>query len=153
MKKQLQLLFVLIATNFFIFSSCNKSDDPPTPPKTKTVLLSQSNWKFKSATANGADASGYLTTCQKDNIYTFVAAGTGIADEGPTKCNGADPQTTSFTWIFTTNETVIQVSSPFFTNTSNNFTLISLTETELVVSTYYTPPVGPSVLVTITFQH
>lgn len=152
MKKHLRLLFALVAVNFFIFSSCNKNDDPPIV-KTKTQLLSQSSWKFKGATANGSDASSYITACQKDNIYAFLATGAGTTDEGATKCNAADQQTTSFSWNFATNETVIQVSSAFFTNTSNDFTLMSLTETELVVSTYYIPPVGPSILVTITFQH
>ena len=153
MKKQLGFLCVLIAANFFIFSSCNKTDNPPPAPKTKTQLLTQSSWKFKSATANGADASGYLQTCQKDNIYTFLVAGTGTVDEGPTKCNAGDPQTTSLTWSFMSNETILHINTALFTNTSNDFTLISLSETELVVSTFYTPPVGPSVLVTITFQH
>jgi Lipocalin-like domain len=152
MKKQFAFLIPAFTLVLFAISSCGKEDDPIVV-KTKTELLAQGSWKFKSATASGSDASGYLTTCQKDNIYTFVAAGTGTTDEGLTKCNVVDPQTTSFTWIFTTNETVIQVSSAFFTNTSNNFTLISLTETELVVSTFYNPLLGPSILVTITFQH
>ena len=152
MKKQIQLLIVLIAANFFIYSSCKKSNDPPVT-KSKTELLSQGTWKFKSATANGSDASGYLTACQKDNIYTFLAAGTGTVDEGPTKCNVGDPQITSLTWNFASNETILHISSALFTNTSNDFTLITLTETELMVSTFYFPPVGPSILVTITFQH
>src|SRR5258705_5509909 len=79
MKKQLSFLFVVVAANFFIYSSCNKTDYTPPTPKTKTQLLTQGSWKFKSATANGADASGFLQACQKDNIYTFVAAGTGTA--------------------------------------------------------------------------
>jgi hypothetical protein len=153
MKKKLTLLFVLIAANFFIFSSCNKDDAPAPTPKTKTQLMTQSSWKFKSATANGADASGYLQACQKDNIYTFLVAGTGTADEGPTKCNAADPQTTALTWNFANNETMLHISTALFTNTSNDFTLVSISETELVVSTFYTPPVGPAILVTITFQH
>jgi hypothetical protein len=153
MKKQIQFLIVLIAANFFIFSSCNKSDVTPPTPKTKTQLLTQGSWKFKSATANGGDASGYLSACQKDNIYTFLAAGTGTVDEGLTKCNPADQQTTSFTWSFMTNETILHINTALFTNTTNDFTLISLSETELVVSTFYTPLVGPSVLITITFLH
>jgi hypothetical protein len=152
MKKQIRLLFVLVAANFFIFSSCHKTDTPPAP-KTKTQLLTQATWKFKSATAGGSDASGYLLACQKDNIYTFLAAGTGTVDEGLTKCNVADPQTTSLTWNFATNETILHVSAPLFSNTGNDFTLVSLTETVIVVSTYYTPLVGPSILVTITFLH
>lgn len=153
MKKIIPILLILFAANFLISSSCNKNDDPPAPVKTKTQLLTQSPWKFKSAMVGTTDYSSSLQACQRDNIYSFAAAGTGTTDEGPTKCNGADPQTTNFTWNFTTNETIIHVSSPFFTNTTNDFNLITLTETELVVSTSYTPPFGPILLITVTFQH
>ncbi|HKC34596.1 MAG TPA: lipocalin family protein [Chitinophagaceae bacterium] len=153
MKKQLTVLFALIAANFFIYSSCNKSDYTPPTPKTKTQLLTQGSWKFKGATANGGDASGYLSACQKDNIYTFVAGGTGTANEGATTCNPGDPQSTPLTWSFMTNETILHINTALFTNTSNDFTLMSLSETELVVSTTYTPIGGPAILVTITFQH
>ncbi len=152
MKKLLSFLCVLIAANFFISSSCNKSDDPP-PPKTKTELLTTGSWRFSSATYNGADASGYLQACQKDNFYIFLVAGTGTVNEGPTTCNVGDPPTSSFTWNFATNETILHVNAPFFSNTSNDFTLVSISETQLVVSTLYTPPVGPSITVTVTFVH
>ncbi len=153
MKKHLSLLFVLITANFFIFSSCNKDDDPPVP-KTKTQLLTQGTWKFKSATVGGTDYSSSLQTCQKDNILTFAAAGTGTIDEGATKCNPVtDPQTSPLTWNFASGETILQVSVPLFSGLGNDFTLISLTETELVVSIVYTPPLGPSLTVVITFQH
>jgi hypothetical protein len=153
MKKQLSFLFVLIAANFFIYSSCKKNDYTPPTPKTKTELLTLNSWKFRSATAGGSDASSYLQACQKDNIYTFLTAGTGTTDEGPTKCNAGDPQTTNLTWNFAASETILHISSVLFTNTSNDFTLISLSETELVVQTYYTPPIGPTILITISFQH
>ena len=153
MKKLISILLILFAASFLLSSSCNKNDNPPAPIKTKTQLLTQSPWKFKSATAGGSDASGFLQACQKDNIYTFAAAGTGTTDEGPSKCNTGDPQITSFTWNFASNETMLQVSSVFFSNTNTNFDLVSLTETELVVKTFYTPPIGPFIEVTITFQH
>ena len=153
MKKQISFLLILIAANFFIFSSCNKSEDPPPPPKTKTQLLTQSTWKFKSATASGTDISSQLQTCQKDNILTFAAAGTGTVDEGATKCNAIDPQISSLTWNFASGETILHVSTSLFAGTGNDFTLISLTETELVVSIGYAPPVGPILLIVITFQH
>ena len=152
MKKQLSLLTFMFFACFFVFYSCSNKDVTPVP-KTKTELLTQSSWKFNNAKANGSDASGYLQTCQRDNIYTFAASGSGTIDEGPSKCNGSDPQTTPFTWNFASNETIIHISVSLFNNTNNDFDLISLTDTELIVSTYYTPPIGPSVLVTITFQH
>lgn len=152
MKRYFHLLVVLIAANLFIFSSCNKDDDPPVP-KTKTQLLTQSTWKFKSATVGGTDYSSNLQVCQKDNILTFTTVGTGTIDEGATKCNVADPPTSPLTWNFVSGETILQVSVPLFSGLGNNFTLISLSETELVVSIVYTPPLGPSLTVVITFQH
>ena len=152
MKKQLSLLILLVTISSFIFYSCSNKDTTPAP-KTKTELLTQGSWKFKSAFIGATDYSSSLQACQKDNIYTFVAAGTGTADEGLTKCNGADPQTFSLTWNWVSNETILHINTTLFSNTSNDFTLISLSETELVVDTWYTPPVGPSLLIRVTFQH
>lgn len=140
-------------TSLFVIS-CNNKDSTPNPtPKTKTELLTQSSWKYKSATVGGADASSYLQTCQKDNILTFISNGNGNGDEGASKCNAGDPQTYSFTWNFASSETILHTSSPFFTNGTNDFTINSLTETEMILQMPYNPPVGASVIVVVTFQH
>lgn len=152
MKKQFAFLIPTFILVLFVVSSCGKEDDPIVV-KTKTELLAQGSWKFKSATVGGVDASSSLQACQKDNILTFTAAGAGTIDEGLTKCNGGDPQQAFLTWNFAANETTLHVSNPLFTNTGNDFTLVSISETELVVSIGYAPPVGPVVLVTITFSH
>lgn len=154
MKKQIGFLLVLIAANFFIFSSCNKSDYNPPAPKTKTELIMQGSWKFKSATASGTDISNQappFDACRKDNILTFTSVSAGNVNEGLTSCS--PPEATTFTWSFTNNETVLHISAVLFPGGMNDFTLVSLTETELVVSQFYTPPLGPSILVVITFQH
>lgn len=136
-------------------SSCGKDENPPAP-KTKTELLTQGTWKFKSASAAGTDVSNQappFNACRKDNILTFTAAGAGTIDEGATKCASGDPQTSPVTWSFLSNETMLRVSVPLFPNTGNDFTLVSLSETELVVSIGYAPPVGATILVTIIFTH
>lgn len=152
MKKQFTLLVAGFVMIFFIFASCNKNDNNP-PSKTKTQLITQGTWKFQTATANGTDVSGNLRACQKDNIYIFLAAGTGTADEGPTRCNLGDPATNPFNWNFLSSETILHISTLLFTNGGNDFTIISLTETELVVSQPYTPPTGPTIIMIITFIH
>jgi hypothetical protein len=151
MKKQIASLMVCSLAILFLLPACQKDNDDNTPPpKTKTELISQSTWKFSAATVGGADASGYLQACQKDNIYTFVAAGTGTIDEGPLKCNpSSDPQTTPFTWNFASSETMLHISTVLFTGGSNDFTLVSLTATQLVASQNY-PPYGTIV---VTFIH
>jgi Lipocalin-like domain len=150
MKKQIASLIVCSLTILFLLPACQKDDNnnPPTP-KTKTQLISQSSWKFSTATVSGANASGYLQACQKDNIYTFVAAGTGTIDEGPSKCNSGDAQTNPFTWNFASSENMLHISTVLFTGGSNDFTLVSLTETELIASQNY-PPYGTIV---VTFVH
>jgi hypothetical protein len=114
-------------------TGCSKDDDNPTP-KTNTELLTMSTWKFSDAKVGGNSIAAFLETCQKDNILTFLAAGTGTAAEGATKCNAADPDSSPFNWNFLTNETVLFVSTPFFTGGSTTFTIVSLTETQLVLS-------------------
>lgn len=133
MKKK-SLLFALTCMAFvFVISGCSKGGDDTPAPKTKTELITKANWKFSDAKVSGVSVASFIQSCQKDNILTFLAAGTGTADEGATKCNMSDPQTNPFTWSFQTNETVLFVSTPFFSGGSSTFTIVSLTETELVV--------------------
>ena len=152
MKKQFACLVTIFTISLFIFPSCGKDYTTPAP-KTKTQLLTQSTWKFKSAFAGSTDISSSIQTCQKDNILTFATAGTGTLDEGATKCNSGDPQTNPFTWNFQSSETILFISATLFTGGSSTFTLVSLTETDLVVSQTITPPAGPSFLATVTFGH
>ena len=113
---------------------CSKDDDSNPAPKTNTELLTTGTWKFSDIKVNGTSVAGLFDPCQKDNILTFLAAGTGTADEGATKCDPNDPDSNSFNWNFETNETVLFVSTPFFTGGSSTFTIVSLTESQLVLS-------------------
>ena len=148
MKKQILSIISCIAISILFLTGCQKDDNPAPAAKTKTELISQSTWKFSAATVGGTNVSGSLQACQKDNIMTFVAAGTGTIDEGPTKCNSGDPQTNPFTWNFVSSETVVHVSAVLFTGGSNDFTIVSLTATELIVS-----QVISSQTVVVTFIH
>ena len=152
MQKKLILLSAIFSFSLLINSSCSKDDDDAPAAKTKTELITKTTWKFSDAKVGGGSVSAFLQTCQKDNILTFVAAGTGTADEGTTKCDAADPQTNPFTWSFQTNETVLFVSTPLFTGGSSTFTIVSLTETELVVSQNITVS-GTTQNAVITFVH
>jgi hypothetical protein len=148
--KLLKLITVpLSATVFFI--ACSKSSDNPTS-KNKTELLTQSSWKFDNAKVSGVDVSGLLQTCQKDNVYVFAAAGTGTLDEGAAKCSQSDPQTIPFNWNFESNETILNVSTVLIAGGGNKFTIVSLTETQLVVSQNITLS-GSSQTAVVTFIH
>jgi Lipocalin-like domain len=152
MQKKLILLSGIVAFFLLINSSCSKDNDPAPAAKTKTELIVKTTWKFSDAKVGGASVSAFLQTCQKDNILTFIAAGTGTADEGTTKCDVTDPQTNAFAWSFQTNETVLFISTPLFSGGTSTFTIVSLTDTELVVSQNITVS-GTNQNAVITFVH
>ena len=133
MKKHFTYLIAIYTLIMVAMPACDKDDDDP-PAKTKTELITASSWKFSAATVGGSDVSAFLQTCQKNNTMLFVTGGTGTVDEGATKCNAGDPQTTSFTWNFQDSETKLYVSSVLFTGGSNTSTLVTLNETTLVLS-------------------
>jgi hypothetical protein len=144
-----KLLLPALLTTLII--SCNKKGDLP---KTKTTLLTQFSWKFSAATVGGADASSAIEPCRKDNVLSFSANGTGTADEGAIKCNGTDPQTYAITWSFLSGETQIKILPLLFPTGSDTYTIITLTETQLILSQNMAlpPPFGTQNVV-VTFVH
>lgn len=148
-KRNFAIVICLSATIFL--ASCSKEDDNTPPPKTKTELITSSSWKFESANASGiGDVSNApQLACFKDNILTFTSASAGNINEGVNICS---PSTAgAFTWNFTTNETVLVLSGTIIPGGSGTFNIVSLNETNLVVSQTVNFP--PSVLMTITFKH
>ncbi len=124
-------VFALLSILFFACKKNSVSNNNPS--KTKTDLITASLWRFDNATMAGVDVSGYFNDCEKDNTVTFVSNGTGTIDEGPTKCDPGDPQTTSFNWAFQNNETTIHTTTPLFPGTGD-FKISTLNETQLSVS-------------------
>jgi len=146
MKNKITLFLAFLSTIVIVIPACEKEGDPvPPASKTKTQLLTQSSWKFSAATASGIDVSSSLQACQKDNIYSFIAVGTGTFDEGPAKCNAGDPQTTPFTWNWLNSEATLHISTILFTGGNSDFTLVTLSETQLIVSQLIS---GQTVIVT-----
>ena len=130
--------------------SCGKDDG--STKKSRTELLCQASWKFSAATVGGVDVSNNLQPCQKDNIVKFNTIGDGSLDEGASKCNSGDPQTTTMNWSFQSNETQLQVSTILFTGGSNLFNIVTLTESQLVVSQNITVG-GTAQNAVVTFIH
>jgi hypothetical protein len=92
-------------------ASCKKDSGAS---KTKTEYLTQKAWKIESVSISisGASQNIPIDACQLDDSDLFAAAGTGTYDNGATKCNVADAQTSTFTWSFKENETIISLSGP-----------------------------------------
>lgn len=138
--------------SIIIFFAACKKDSNNNTPKTNTDLLVQASWIFDNATVGGSDVSSLIQACQKDNTLSFAAGGTGTLDEGATKCNSSDPQSSPFTWSFATNETVLHVSATLFTGGSSDFNIITLTETQLILSQNINIA-GTSQNAIVTFKH
>lgn len=142
-------LLALVALSFI---SCSKDDDPAPANKTKTELITTGSWKFEKGTANGiGDISSFIDACYKDNIITFSANKTGNVNEGALACSPSNAG--NFNWEFTSNETILHISTTLFTGGSNDFTLVSLNETNLVVSQLMTIAPYPATTVEVTFIH
>jgi hypothetical protein len=118
--------------------SCKKSNDGGANSTNKTTLLTLQAWKIKSigidvnkdGTSDG-DATAYFTACRLDNTWLFKTDGTGVGDEGASKCLPADPQSAPFSWAFKNNETILGGT---YNLAAKDLTIISLNETNLVVS-------------------
>lgn len=118
----------------------------------KVYFLTLNTWKFDNAKVGSTDVSALIQACQKDNIVTFSSDFTGLLDEGATKCNSSDPQTTPFTWSFMSNETILHVSTVLFTGGASDFTIVSLSSTQLVLSQQINIS-GTMQTVVVTFVH
>jgi len=116
---KLSIKTIAIACLIVGVTSCKK-DATPTPAPTKTELLTGKNWKVTAFTSNPAidwtgtgvmvtDIYAQMQACEKDDLFMFNTNGTTTDDEGATKCNPADPQTTSGTWAFNSTQTIITV--------------------------------------------
>lgn len=151
MKKEYNVAFAILLVLFFGLSSCKKNgQDAPT----KSENLTRSSWKFSSATAGGIDISNNPDiSCIKDDVVTFQVNGNGNVNEGANVCN---PTTAgNFTWTLQNNETQLVMSSGLFPAGSGTFTIVSLSETTLVISqnVFIPPSSSTSVLVTATYTH
>ena len=138
---KIKIWALILPMGLAFLPACQKSGDSgsDTPAKTKTQLLTKSAWRFDHAgldldnngTIDSPIPAGILQTCDTDGTITFNANGTGVGDEGPTKCDASDPQTANFTWSLKSSETVISISNVLFGGLSGDIKLLSVSETEL----------------------
>jgi len=92
--------------------SCSKD---PGDDFSKQDALTTGTWKLTGAgrdyNKDGVyeeDIYGFIQDCFKDNIYTFQADGNLVTDDGPTKCNSGNSQTTTIPWSFINNQSQLQ---------------------------------------------
>jgi len=151
-------VFAALTISLLGLAACsNKDDSGPT----NTELLTSATWKYKNA---GVDVNndgfidtgvppGYVGDCDKDNLLTFKSDGTGILDEGATKCDPGEPQTKPFTWTFKNNETVINFPSAVFSGITGDVKILKLTSTELNLSKEVNIGGTTTVFIVVELQH
>jgi Lipocalin-like domain len=152
MRKRSSFLPILAVCTLLILS-CGKDNPDPVPAKTKTELITSSSWKFQSASAAGTDISSTSQlACFVDNEITFSSNLTGTINEATVVCS---PSTAGpFTWSFQASETILQLSTALFPGGSSSFTIVSLNETNMVLSqNVVIPPSSSPIAVSVTFKH
>jgi hypothetical protein len=134
MRKHYLLLALVIS--IFFFQSCRGDQDDSQPNITSnTELLCASPWKAYAATIDpalnigGKMVTDFLTQfedCEIDDCTKYNIDGTGIYDEGPTKCDSTYPQTSSISWSFTSNDetTLTEDGETYYIKELNETTLI-----------------------------
>lgn len=154
-QNKLTLLFfgVLIGGSSLFLTNCKKDEKNPEPvtntPSTQsnTERLTGKNFKMTALTVDPAilgvsDYYSQLRDCEKDNIIRFDTPNIYKEDEGPTKCNANDVQTTTGTWVWNTDETIITIThngeSQSWTVIINDGTTLKVKYTENINGTNYT---------------
>ena len=113
--------------------SCAKKGDDPTPPPTRTQLLSAKKWQVKSSIIEGqgqptVDIYALTPIDKRDDFQRFDLPNTFVYDEGPTKFRAIDPQTQLGLWALSNNDTQLTISFRGYTNT---YLIEELTSTSL----------------------
>ena len=142
----------------FIIYGCDKDDDKGNSEKEKIALITSATWKYdtvgidnnKDGKPDQALPPGFeIEKCETDNTITFKSDSTGILNEGATKCDNNDPQTTPFTWWLKENGSVLYSPNPIFSSSfDGDFKLGEVTTSRLrVIKDVSFPLVGTKTIV------
>jgi hypothetical protein len=111
------------------------------PQGTRLTLLTDKNWIITAATISpGVNIGGTIITdfygqyqpCDKDDFIRFERPSVFKSDEGATKCNMTSPQTTTGTWVFNSDQTIVTVTEQGGAPVSIN--ILELTDSTLRIS-------------------
>ncbi len=126
-------LTVAAAFTLLLGSGCQKDEDAQDP--SGADILTSGQWRLTAAVANPpvtvaglpiSDVYPFIDPCIKDNYYVFDKNGTAELNEGPTKCDPADPQTSTVNWSLSADEKELTIDG-------ETGTVLELTATRLRV--------------------
>ena len=92
-----------------------------------------------------------VKSCSLDNTYTFNTNGSGTINEDALKCDPIDPQTSTFSWVFKSSETILSADFKL-AGWSGDGTITALNDTSLI---FYkdTLVLGNSVRAIVSLKH
>ena len=108
---------LLFASLLFILTSCEKDKDDVVD---KSKLLTSGHWQITALNVEPAidwfgtpvtNVYSQLPACVKDNLTIFKPNGTINYDEGPSRCDPNEPQTTTGTWAFNIDQTILSLTT------------------------------------------
>src|SRR5437762_148004 len=129
-----KLILCVIAIGAITISGCKKDKE------SNTDKLTDKNWKLTASTVNppinlgGPDITDWyaqMDACDQDDLTIFKDNGIVNFDTSTDHCIAGEAQTTSGTWAFNTDETVVTVTEP---SGVRSFTLVSLSGSEMKVT-------------------
>ncbi len=100
-------------------TSCKKDDEDKTPDT--RALITGGSWQLKALTVDPAidwfgmpvnNLYAAFPACLKDDRTIFQVNGAVTFDEGPSRCEPEDPQTTSATWSLSPDRQTVTVTYP-----------------------------------------
>jgi hypothetical protein len=122
-------------------TACDKDKDSSPNPAASENQLVDKNWQMSAMQISPAmeteagpisDLYAWMPGCSKDDFLRFEKNGTFKGDEGSSKCEDEDPQTTSSgTWTLTDGNkklTMVEDGEP------QTFTVVNLSKEELKLS-------------------
>lgn len=154
-------LFLPIAASLSFFACQKETNSGSADAKTNDITAAA--WVHESSGVD-VDKNGTIDlpltsagvqACRLDNTLTFKKDGTAIADEGATKCDNADPQTTNFNWNFADNETSLVISNNVFAALNGKLKIKTLNSTNFTLTkdTTITMPTTLNVTVIVNLKH
>lgn len=133
--KDLRMKYTLLIIGLcFSVLSCDKDSNPSVD---KTQQLTSADWRYDNGgigDANGNilidfSTTGTIPPCTIDNTIRFNSNGSGTISENANVCSNA-PATSSFTWSFSNNQTVLNVSAGAVAGIGGSFRIKELSDTK-----------------------
>ena len=127
----------------------DKKGDSPAP--SRTDLLTDRNWITTAFTVSpGLAIPGGATItdiyaqpppCDRDDFVRFEKPNVFKRDEGANKCTQSDPQTTTGTWVFNQDQSIVTVTEQGSSAESYNITELTDTSLKFTFSEAFGTPV------------